>query len=199
MLPDSGDPSAQFVATLQRISADLKADRISLPRVRDVMPPPVLCPRPDSPVRFLPLVDKIALPQAGTLRRLDGRRWRFVDLAAFEGADFAYAACRSLLHRLPTEREIEAAHSIEGRFRLLLAADFEARQGNGPGRLAGLSGAKRLYRVLRALEGLRLRPLAAAVQMLLDGRARRAFAKYQDRIAERRRLLATLAQPREGP
>jgi len=198
MLPESGGTSAQFVAALQRISADLKADQTSLPRVRDVMPPPVLCPGPDSPVRFLPLIDMTALPGAGALRRLDGKRWRFVDLAAFEGADFAYAVRRSLLHRLPTERDIEAASSIEGRFRLLLEVDFEARRLNGPGRLIGLSPAKRLYRVLRALETLRLRPLAAAVHALLDRRARRAFAKHRDRIAAWRRRLAAIAPPRDG-
>ena len=199
MLPESGGgTSAQFVAALQRISADLKADRTSLPQVRDVTPPPVLCPGPDSLVRFLPLIDKTALPRARALWRLDGKRWRFADLAAFEGADFAYAVRRSLLHRLPTERDIEAAGSIEGRFRLLLEADFEARQLNGPGRLIGLSPAKRLYRVLRALEMLRLRPLAAAVRTLLDRRARRAFAKHHDRIAVRRQLLASLVPPRDG-
>ena len=162
------------------------------------MPPPVLCPAPDSPVRFLPLIDKTALPGAGALRRLDGKRWRFVDLAAFEGADFAYAVRRSLLHGLPTERHIEAASSIEGRFRLLLETDFDARQLNGPGRLIGLSQAKRLYRVLRALEMLRLRPLAAVVRALLDRRALRTFAKHRDRIATRRRRLAAIAPPRDG-
>ena len=57
MLPESGT-SAQFVVALQRISAELKADQTSLPRFRDVMPPPVLCPGPDNLVRFLPLIDK---------------------------------------------------------------------------------------------------------------------------------------------
>ena len=161
------------------------------------MPPPVLCLGPDSRVRFLPLIDKTVLPGAGALRRLDGKRWRFVDLAAFEGADFAYAVRRSLLHRLPTERDIEAASSIEGRFRLLLEVDFEARQLNGPGRLSGLSPAKRLYRLLRALEMLRLRPLAAVVRTLLDRRARRTFAKHRDRIAARRRRLAAIAPSRD--
>jgi hypothetical protein len=188
MPPDSTSASAQFVAALKRISADLKADQISAPQARDVMPPPVLCPGPDSLVRFLPLVDD---------KPSGGRRWRFVHLAAFEGADFSYAVCRSLLHRLPTEREIEAAKSIEGRFRLLLAADFEARQVNGPGRLAGLSAAKRLCRILRTLEKLRLYPLAAAVRRLLDKRARKVFAKHRDRIAARRQQLASLAGPRE--
>ena len=189
MLPEpGGDTSAQFVAALQRISVDLKVDRTSSPQVREVTPPPVLCPGPDSLVRFLPLVDKTMLR----------KRWRFVDLAAFEGADFAYAVRRSLLHRSPTERDIEAASSIEGRFRLLLEADFEARRVNGPGRLIGLSPARRLHRVLRSLETLRLRPLAAVVRMLLDRRARHAFAKHHDRIAVRRQLLASLVPPREG-
>lgn len=164
-----------------------------MPQARDVMPPPVLCPGPDSPVRFLPLIDKTI--QAGALRGLDGKRWRFVDLAAFEGADFAYAVCRSLPHRLPTGREIAAAESIEGRFRLLLAADFEARRANGPAHLVGLGSAKRLYRVLCALETLRLRPLAAAVRRMIDARARRTFAKKHDRIAARRQRLAALARP----
>jgi hypothetical protein len=198
MLPESGGASADFVAALQRISADLKADRTCLPQVRDVSPPPVLCPGTDSLVRFLPLIDKTTLPHAGALQRLDGKSWRFVDLAAFEGADFAYAVSRSLLHRLPTEHEIEMAQSAEGRFRLLLAVDCEARRLNGPGRLIGLSPAKRLYRVLRSLEMLRLRPLAAAVHMLLDRRARRTFAKHHDRIAARRQLLASLVPPRDG-
>jgi hypothetical protein len=197
MLPESGGGSAQFVAALQRISADLKADGTSLPQLRDVTPPPVLCPGPDSLVRFLPIIDRTTLPRARALSRLDGRRWRFVDLAAFAGADFAYAVRRSLLHQLPTERDIEAARSIEGRFRLLLEVDFEARQLDGPGRLIGLSPARRLYRMLRALEMLRLRPLAAAVRMLLDRRARRAFANHHDRIVERRQLMASLVPPRD--
>jgi hypothetical protein len=189
MLPESGT-SAQFVAALQRLSADLDAGRTSVPQARDVMPPPVLCPAPDSLVRFLPLVDGKSSP--------GGKRWRFADLAAFEGADFAYAVRRSLLHQLPTEEQIAAARVIEGRFRLLLAADFEARRSNGPGRLAGLSSAKRLYRVLRALEGLGLRPLAAVARGLLDRRARRIFAKQQDRIARRRQALTSLARRHDG-
>ena len=189
MLPESGT-SAQFVAALQRLSADLEADAASVPHARDVMPPPVLCPGPDSLVCFLPLIDGKPLP--------GGKRWRFADLAAFEDADFAYAVRRSLLHQLPTEGQIDAARSIEGRFRLLLEADFEARQVNGPGRLAGLTAAKRLYRILRALEGLRLHPFAAAVRRLLDKRARKMFAKHQDRIAARREALVSALRRREG-
>src|SRR5262245_24424271 len=112
MLPEPSDtPAAQFVAALRRISVDLDADRTSVPQARSAVPPPVLCPDADSPVRFLPLIERTMLPQAGALQRLDGKSWRFVDLAAFEGTDFAYAVCRSLLHRLPTGREIEAANS----------------------------------------------------------------------------------------
>ena len=169
-----------------------------MPRVRDVMPPPVLCPGPDSPVRFLPLIDTTTRPGAGALRRLDGKRWRFVDLAAFEGADFAYAVRRSLLHRLPTERDIEAASAIEGRFRLLLEVDFEARRLNGPGRRSASPRQSGSIACCAPLETLRLRPLAATVRVLLDRRARRAFTKHRDRIAARRRLLAALAPPRDG-
>jgi hypothetical protein len=43
---------------------------------------------------------------------------------------------------------------------------------------------------------VRLRPLAAVARTLLDRRARRTFAKHQDRLARRRRLLASLARPR---
>jgi len=180
------------MAVLRRLSADLDADRTSVPQMRDVMPPPVLCPSADSPVRFLPLIDKA--PPAGAP---DRKRWRFVNLAAFEGVDFAYAVCRSLLHRLPTKREIAAADSTEGRFLLLLAADFEARRTNGPGRLAGLGSAKRLYRMLRTLETLRLRPLASAVCRMIDARARRMFAKRRDRIAARRQRLAVLTMKQQ--
>ena len=163
-----------------------------MPQARDVMPPPVLCPGCDSPVRFLPLIGKA--PPAGAPRGPDRKGWRFVNLAAFDGVDFAYAVCRSLLHRLPTKREIGVADSIEGRFRLLLAADFEARRTNGPGRITGLDSAKRLYRMLRILETLQLRPLASAVRRMIDARARRMFAKRHERIAARRRRLAELVR-----
>jgi hypothetical protein len=195
MHPESGDtPAARIAAALRPLSAELDADRISVPQAREVVPPPVLCPGPDSLVRFLPLLDKTGQPQAGPLRRLDGKSWRFVDLAAFEGADFAYAVCRSLLHRLPSERELEAAQSTEGRFHLLLAADFEARDSDGPGRLVGLASTKRLYRRLRALETLRLWPLATVVRIVLDARARRTAAKHRERIEARRKLMASLAR-----
>jgi hypothetical protein len=195
MLPEPGNsPAAQFVAALRRLSTELDAEGTCVPLAWDTAPPPVLCPHPDSPVRFLPLIDKTTLPEAVALRRLDGKRWRFIDLAPFEGDDFAYAVCRSLLHRLPNGREIAAAASMEGRFRLLLAVDFEARRTNAPGRLRGLGSARRLYRVWRAAETLRLHPLALAVRALLDARGRKMFVKKRARIAARRELLASLVR-----
>jgi hypothetical protein len=186
--------SDAFKAVLHGLADKIWAEAASIPVVREIDAPPVLCPRANSPVRFLPLEAQGTSPIArepGSIWDLD-TPWTFVDFAVFEGADFAYAVCRSLLYRIPSKRQIQLAASIEGRLFLLLEAHRKSHRIPEVRRLAGLYGSKMLYWAFRACRKMKLAPLAAMLRAAIHSCARNLHRSKQDMIVQRRLLLRIL-------
>lgn len=186
----------KFRTLLRSLAQRANVEAAVMPRAKIVSPPPVLCPNADSLVRFLPLAGcggwQIA-PGLGPLIAGD-RRWSFVDFAAFEKADFAYALCRSLLHRLPTNKQLQSVGpgTPEAHLLLLLQVDKKARGTGSPDQLIGLRGSRMLYRLLRTAKKLKLKALASTLTQILAFRARRLFSKNREVIVQRRIALAVL-------
>jgi hypothetical protein len=193
----SGDTmlaAPDFVAGLRAIANESEARSVRTAAIRQVIPAPALCPRPDSPVRFLPLIGTTApFGQPGSLWTGDGT-WTFVDFAAFEGADFAYAVHRCLLHRAPSKRRVAAVEggSRDARLMLLLSADRKARRMANGGRLVNLDGTRALYLAYRAARKLKLRPLAVLLRKGIAARAGALFERQRDAIVQRRGMLMLL-------
>jgi len=186
----------KFTVVLRQIISHDATASVAARAVRQVLPPPVLCPRPDSPVRYMPLAGIGASPIVeGLLPIWKGdKNWTFVDFASFEGADFAYAVYRSLLNRGPSKKQIRIAESesVEDRFLLLLAADHKSRSVGGPGRLVNLAGSRMLYSTLRTARKLKFAPLVALLRMLLAARAESLFLRNRDALVQRRLILGVL-------
>ena len=186
----------RFKAVLHRFGQEVEAESPPATVVREVVPPPVLCPSSDSLLRFMPLVRNSTSPLTeGLGRGWEGDKyWTYVDFASFEGAEFAYAVCRSLLHRSPSKKQIRIAESgsTAARLMLVLAADRKARRNDGPGNLANLSGTRMLYLAFRTARKLKLAPLTAILQMLINVRARRLLEINRDMLVQRRLSLTII-------
>lgn len=193
---DSGQrlSSAQFVATLRMLSNEAESRSVRTHAVRQVNPAPILCPRPDSYVRFMPLTPTAAPVLNGGSIWIGDDTWTFLDFAAFDGADFAYAACRCLLHGAPSKKQIAAvaSGSPEQRLMLLLAVDRKARRRVGGGKLINLDGTRALYAAYRTSRKLKLVPVALFLSRCLAWRARTLFSRQRDLIVQRRWMLIQL-------
>jgi len=185
-----------FATVLHQLAKEVGRESSPAFSVREISPPPILCPHADSPVRFMPLDKKCSGSTVEGLSRIwtGDQHWTFVDFASFQGEDFAYAVYRALLHRVPSKRLIRAAESWspEERFLILLEADRKARSVGGLGKLVGLSGSRKLYRALRTSQKLKIKPLSSMLRMLINARARRLFASKRDVLTQRQLILSAL-------
>jgi hypothetical protein len=191
--------ATEFTAVLRVIANECESQSVRASVVRQVSPAPVLCPRPDSLVRLIPLMGTFdPVQEAPGSVWINDDAWTFLDFAAFDGADFAYAVYRCLLHTAPSKRQVAAVESgsLEKRLMLLLSVDRKARRVVGGGRLINLGATRLLYRAYRTARKLKLGPIAELLRKYIGARARSLFEGQRDAIVQRRwmlRLLSTLS------